>query len=192
MKPLIALALGMILASSALAQAPEKPNEAFVSVGTGPFVFVVEEMADIFGMVLTLGAMRVEAEESSPQLMVGYQHRLNRFFGAGVAGSWASKSATVYLANQNLGEVRTTMTTLVLEGRGHWLSRPMWDLYSGLGLGFALRNEEWKHADKDDTKTEAALHLTYLGVRVGGDVGGFLEVGGAHNSILAAGLSARF
>jgi hypothetical protein len=192
MKTLVAVALGMLLAASALAQAPQKKNEVFVGIGSGPVSFMVEDFAELFGTVILLGGVTYDDAEHSPQFTAGYQHRFGRRFGAGVEASRASKSATMYVLHENMGKATTRLTTVVVEGRGHWLTRDWVDLYSGLGLGLAARTKLKEESNDQDTQIEAACHLTIIGVRVGRDWGGYLELGGVDNSLLALGLSTRF
>lgn len=56
MKALLVLALGILLASTALAQSTQKKNEMFLSVGDAGLIFAIEDMA------VTIGSLGVVTE----------------------------------------------------------------------------------------------------------------------------------
>jgi hypothetical protein len=199
MKTAIALALGMLLASSALAGTPQKRNEVFIGAGTGPVVFVFEEIGDVFVDAAFHGGGSYRNEGSDgTQLVVGYQHRFNRWLGAGMSGSWVRLSNDLYREGEHAKLSTTTrqMMTAELNGRLHWVDWRWGGLYSNVGLGVAARNYEYTDEEYDvefsHDWSHVALNLIPLGVRLGGDVGGHLEIGGFTNSWVTAGLSYRF
>lgn len=188
MKTLMALILGMLLASTALAQLPENRNEVFVSIGDPGMMFLIDDVATI---VLTLGTVTYGDQEGGVQVVAGYQRWLNRWGSVGVAGSWAGSRKTAYLLGRRLGEVERRQLTLMAEGRAHWLRRPIVELYSGLALGVADWSDDLVAAP-DESGMFFAFHVVPVGLRVGGDWGGFLEPGLGLHSFLKGGLSRRF
>jgi len=191
--------LGMLLASSALAELPQKTNEVFVGAGSGPVLFVVEEVGDVFVDVLFHGGGSYRSESSGgEQLVAGFQHRFNRWLGAGVSGSWAKTSEDLYRLgeDQKLSTTTRQMVTLQLDGRLHWTDWPWGGLYSTVGLGVASRHYKYTDFVHDyeipHNWAHVAMNLVPLGVRLGSDVGGTLEIGGFTNSVVTGGLSYRF
>ncbi len=199
MKTALALALGMLLASSALAEPPQRKNEVFIGVGSGPVVFVLQAIGDVFVDVAFHGGGSYRTEGSGGgQFVAGYQHRFNRLLGAGASGSWAKISEDLYREgeNQKLSTTTRQMVTIQVDGRLHWVDWRWGGLYSNVGLGFAARHYEYTddeyHVSFSHDWSHAAVNLIPLGVRLGGDVAGHLEIGGVTNSWVTAGLSYRF
>ncbi len=206
MKTLAAVAVltllaSITLASLALAAPPEKRNEVYVGVGTGPMVFVLDDIGDTFWDAIWYGSGSYRSENSGgPQYMVGFQHRFNRWLGAGCSGTWARERSVEYRVgaggDTKLHTTTRQMATLEVDGRMHWADWRWGNLYSGLGLGFALRNYDYTNEVSGYSATHdwthAALNPTYLGARFGRDLGGYVELGGFHNSIVTGGLAYRF
>ncbi len=189
MRPLFALALVMLIASSASAQPPERPNEFFLGVGDAGLIFEFEE---VLVTVFSLSQVRYGDEKIGVQFIAGYQRHFNSWASAGVTTSWAGSRRTVFIGGADNGEVERRLITVVADGRAHWLRRPNVRLYSGLALGYAQLSDDLGNlADKDALNT-LAFHIIPVGVRVGRDVGGFFEVGAGWHGFFKAGLSGRW
>ena len=189
MKALFALALGTLLASSALAQSTPKQNELFLSVGDAGLIFAIEDVVVAVG---TLGNVTYGAQEGGYQIAGGYQRRLGTWASAGVTASWAGARKTVHVHGTPYGKVERRLLTLMAEGRAHWLRRRSVELYSGIALGVAQMGDDLSSLSEEGDLTTLGFHVTALGMRVGRDVGGFLELGAGFNGFLKAGLSGRF
>jgi len=189
MKKLLGLALGMLLASSALAEPPQKRNEFFLGIGDASLIFAMEDVAVT---IFTFGAVTYGDVEGGYQIVGGYQRRFGRWASAGVTASYGSAERTLYIFREDQGKVDRRMLTFMADGRAHWLTRPGMDLYSGFAFGVARTSDELLSTSHEEEDVMPAFQLTFIGVRVGHDVGGFLELGAGFNSIVKAGLSGRF
>ncbi len=189
MRTLLTLALGMLVASTALAQPAMKKNELFVGIGDASLMFTFE---DLVVTIASLGAVHYSDAEGGLQVVGGYQRRFNDWFSAGVTGSWASATRTMYVLDEDRGDVERRLITVMGDARAHWLRRPSVDLYSGLALGYAQWTDEWDASDHTADDGMAAFHIIPVGVRVGRDLGVFAEIGVGWHNILKAGLSGRW
>jgi hypothetical protein len=188
MKSTFVLALGMLLASTAFAQPPEKPNEVFVGFGDAGLIFALE---DVVTTVFTLGTVTYGDQEGGLQVVAGYQRRFGSWAGLGVTGSWAGAKKTMRLMGNDAGRVERRLLTLMVDGRAHWLRRPRVELYSGLAFGFTSLGDEWAALAEEEDLNGVGFHAIPIGIRFGRDVGGFLETGVGYHGFLKAGLSAR-
>jgi hypothetical protein len=193
MKAFYALAVGLLFVCPAFAQPPDKLNEAFVSVGDASLIFsATDPVGDFFK---SIGVVTYSDPESPYQIVGGYHRDLGRWASAGVSTSWAHATRTMYVWSSNSGKVDRQMLTFMAEGNVHWLRNPMVELYSGLALGVALvkdRVDEGGAASTESSRSYAAYQVTLGGVRVGRDLGLFLEAGTGYSSILKLGLSGRW
>jgi hypothetical protein len=189
MKPLMALTLGMLLASTALAQSPQKQNEFFVGVGDASLIFMIDDIATTIG---TLGTVTYDDTEGGIQVVGGYQRRLGTWASVGVTGSWAGARRTMHFFGEEAGQVERRVLTVMADARGHWLRRPSLDLYSGLALGAVQWSDDWESVPNEEDFTHFGFHVIPVGVRVGRDLGVFLESGVGWHNLLKAGLSGRW
>ena len=189
MKALLAMTLGMLVASSALAQSPEKKNEFFVGVGDASLMFTLEDLATTLGSV---GLVHYEDTEGGLQVVGGYQRRLNAWASAGVTASWAGGRRTMYFLDEEIGEAERRMITVMADARAHWFRRPAVEIYSGVALGMVQYGDEWGDVADDESYTHVGFHVTPVGVRVGRDLGVFAELGVGWHNFLKAGLSGRW
>lgn len=189
MKAMLAVAVGLFLASSALAQVPPPQNEFFVGVGDASLMFTFEELAVTLG---TFGIVSYGDTEGGVQVVGGYQRRLNSWASAGVTASWAGARRELFYFGESQGEVERRMITVMGDVRAHWLRRPGVELYSGLALGLVQWSDDWESLPGDDDDSTLGFHVVPVGIRFGRRVGGFVETGIGWHSLLKAGLSSRW
>lgn len=187
-KSLLALALGMLVASSALAQTAPPRNEFFVGIGDASLVFTFVDIATTVG---SLGLVSYGDADAGLQYVAGYQ----RHFGwasLGVTGSWASDQRPVRVGGEARGDAKRTLSTVLLDARGHWVHGRTVDLYSGLGIGYAHWTDDWEDLDEKVDESHVGFHVIPLGLRVGRSVGVFVETGVGWHNLIKAGLSGRW
>ena len=189
MKTLPALTVCLLLATTALAQPPQKRNEAFISIGDASTLFLFDDLVTIIG---SLGTVTYGDERGPFQIVGGYQRRLGSWASAGVTASYAHASRTMFFLGDEVGTFSRGLVTVLVDGRGHWVRRPSLDLYSGLALGVAHTSDKWASTSEEDHLTTAAFHLIPVGCRAGRDVGVFLETGIGWNNFFKVGLSGRW
>ena len=190
MKALNFVAAAMMLASTALAQPPDKRNEVFVSVGDATMIFVVGN-ADL-SQALDFG----HPEGGAMTVVAGYQRRFGNWASAGISAGWAKASTSTGFFIFRGPDVTRDLQTVMLDGRAHWLRKPAWDLYSGVAIGAAMVMDHYEATSVDLARTASdpffAYQATLLGVRAGGGLGAFLELGAGYHSLFKAGLSGRW
>ena len=189
LEAMLAVAVGLFLASSALAQVPPPQNEFFVGVGDASLMFTFEELAVTLG---TFGIVSYGDTEGGVQVVGGYQRRLNAWASAGVTASWAGGRRTMYFLDEEIGEAERRMITVMADARAHWFRRPAVEIYSGVALGMVQYGDEWGDVADDESYTHVGFHVTPVGVRVGRDLGVFAELGVGWHNFLKAGLSGRW
>jgi opacity protein-like surface antigen len=195
MRAIFALALGILLATPALAQPPQQKNEVFVGIGDpGVLWMFYEASSDVVTDIFTWGHVTYGDQQGGFQVTIGYQRWLNSWASAGVTGSWAGSSRTTYVNGRDSGDDEIQLLTLLVDGRGHWLRRPIVDLYSGIAIGATHVSNKFLDVPTggDDEFTGLAFQLIPIGVRVGRNTGGFFETGFGTNGFVKAGLSQRF
>ncbi len=194
MKALFAVALAMLLASTALAEVPAPRNQVSVSIGDPGAIFLFNEIADgILTGIFTLGTVRYGDQHGGYLLTAAYERRLGRWNGVGVSGSWAYSSKRAYFRGEDIGKVERQLLAFTADWRAHWLRRSSVDLYSGLSAGFLNFSDELgAPGGGDDSETTLALQAVPLGARFGRAWGGSLETGIGTNGFVKLGLSRRF
>lgn len=135
-------------------------------------------------------------------IKAGYNRGLNRVLAIGILLNYEqlsytgdypneihSGSSKAYITDNIFTEV--TMLTI------HYLNKPVIRLYSavGLGIGFAfsnVRKATSSSADASLRKTMFAGQITFIGLRVGRSLGGFMEIGVGSASMISLGMSYKF
>ncbi len=194
MKTLSALGLGMLLASSAFAQPPQKPNEVFLGIGDPGLIWGVHEVASDVADNLFLGDNVTYGDQQGGfQVALGYQRWLSGWSSVGITAGWAGSSKTTFINGVDHGKDDIQVLTLMGEWRAHWLRRSAMDLYSGLGAGVHQASHKFLTAPTggDEELTVPAFQLMPFGIRAGRDWGGFFEILIGTNGLLKAGLSRR-
>jgi len=188
MKRFLGPVLGLLLASVALAAAPERRNEVFVGVGDAGLLFMV---ADVGTVVFSLGTVTYGDEELGFAVAAGYQRWFTSWSSVGVTAGWAGSRKPEYFQGQQLGDVERRLLSVMADLRGHWLRRPAWDFYSGLAAGVGqLRTDLISTPDEDELCP--AFQVTLLGVRGGREWGAFGEMGVGLTGFVKGGLSRRW
>ena len=71
-----------------------------------------------------------------------------------------------------------------------WLRRGIVQLYSGVGLGFAVGYNE--KIDYNDTLFDVAYDVTFIGLSIGRDIFGYIDIGVGNRGVISAGIGYRF
>ena len=184
----LAMSIGALLASTALAEPPAQRNELFLGIGDAGLIFMLD---DVGTAVLTLGTVTYGDEVGGFQIVGGYQRWFSSWSSLGVTGSWAGARKTAYFRGEDVGKVDRRLITLMIDWRAHWLRRPAWDLYSGVAVGVGEMSTDLYSAPDEDG-TYPTFHFIPIGVRGGRDWGIFAETGFGLNGFVKAGVSRRY
>lgn len=88
--------------------------------------------------------------------------------------------------------------TGLLYAHYHWLQKGIWDIYSGMGLGWDFlkqdnqRNDFSRNPEAHKTRSGFAYQLAALGLRAGKRLGGYAELGYGYKGLVLCGISYRF
>ncbi len=195
MRTLFVLALFALLAPTAFAQPPERPNEVSLGIGDCGYMFL------LFDALETIAGSTYGNQLGGFQLYASYERRMGTWNGVGVMGSWAFSSKYKYDGDtgEKLGKDDRYQLALTADWRAHWLRRPQVGLYSGLSAGMLYFTDKYRHIgywpfeeSPPHSMTTLAFRIVPIGLRVGGDWGGFLEPGFGTHGFVRAGLARRF
>ena len=121
---------------------------------------------------------------------VTYKYWFNKRFALGVSFLLNLDSVRVvdYIAYRNSKNYSRIQPTIAMEYVFNYVYRPIWQLYTSLGLGTTITKI---HQSKLSNSIDFNMHFSPLGLRVGKDVGGFIELGFGYKGFLNAGISVR-
>lgn len=195
LKPVLAVTLAAFLFSTAGFAQVRKHDLSFQYgfISIDQFTDILE---DIVLVVITLGNYYKEDMKFTGVPFLTYHYSANDRFGFGGAiGYYASSGNLVQEGGDVVvGVFRERNYIVAAELDYHWIMRPGLQLYSGAGLGLRVRRGTYADEAETDTMTKVlpTFHLNALGVRVGGKVGFFAELGVGYKGLLAAGINAQF
>lgn len=196
-KPAIAVTLVAILLSFTTASfAQERTHDLSFQFGFLSTDQITDIFEDIVLIVITLGNYYKEDMKFSAVPFLTYHYSANSRFGFGGALGFYSSSGDLVREGGDVvvGDFREKNTIAAAELDYHWIMRPGFQLYSGAGFGVRIRRGRYTDAGETDTGTKLlpAFHLNALGVRVGGKIGFFAELGIGYKGFLAAGVNGQF
>jgi hypothetical protein len=74
-----------------------------------------------------------------------------------------------------------------------WVNQPMVQMYSGIGIGGAWWKSGYDEPNINFVNTGLfSMQITPIGMRVGKQIGGFIEMGWGSNGLLVGGISGKF
>jgi hypothetical protein len=117
------------------------------------------------------------------------------FWGASVG--YNSTKGDIYNVGSLEGELKRSFITVGVEGQYRYQNFKKIQLYSGVGLGFSLGNEtltpppDSGNSSSSGSINRLAYQINVIGIRLGKDVGGFIELGYGYKGIVNAGLSVQ-
>ena len=114
-------------------------------------------------------------------------------WGASVSYN-ATKGEMYYLGNYE-GELKRNFITIAFEGHYRYQNLKKVQLYSGIGIGYSLGSEtltppgESGKSSVSGSINRIAYQINAIGIRVGNNIGGFLELGYGYKGIVNMGVS---
>ncbi len=117
-----------------------------------------------------------------------------KFFWGVTAGYNSTKGDLYYLGSHE-GELKRNFITVAAEGHYRYQNLKKIQLYSGIGIGYSIGSETLQ-PPTDSGKLSAsgsinrlAYQLNVIGIRMGSNIAGFIELGYGYKGIINAGLS---
>ncbi len=195
MKPVLVMIITAVFFSSAGFAQVRKHDLSF-QYGFLSIDQVTDIFEDIVLVVISLGNFYKQDMKFSGVPFLTYHYSANSRFGfGGSLGYYTSKGDLVLEGGSTVvGPFIERNSIAAAELDYHWVMRPGFQLYSGAGFGLRLRSGTYTNGAETDKSTKAlpTFHLNALGVRFGGKIGFFGELGVGYKGIIAAGINAQF
>ncbi len=171
----------------------EKTNTVSLSYG----VASTDDFVDLFGNIFTsIVGLTTNSGVSSGAISLNYSRNVNKMLQLGGTFAYQQSTADAYIFGSYVGKDNRYYLTIALEGRIVYLTKPIFKLYSGAGVGYTIAKGEIQRSDKQPNTTEDFSHFNFqvtgVGFRVGKDLAGIAEVGFGYKGIVNAGVSYRF
>ncbi len=113
----------------------------------------------------------------------------------GVSGSYHTSSAKIYNVGQYIGILDRQCITVAGDFQYRYKNLNKVQLYSGLSIGYTVGTENLESVPESGIENQSgsissiAWQINAIGMRVGGDFGGFFEVGYGYKGIINLGIS---
>ncbi len=122
----------------------------------------------------------------------GYWFRDWLYFGGSFVWTGGFSSIKNHILHKRVGYYEYNSFTLMPIVRFAWLRRGIVQLYSGVGIG--LNVASYEHPDKFSLTYEGtvAYDVTFLGLSVGRNLFGYLDLGAGQRGVVTVGLGYRF
>lgn len=215
MKQLLKLVLISVVAFATIdasAQYEYSPNQASAGIGLITHCDVLEITSDIILAGFGVAEMKFGSDDEAG---IAYNFQYNRRFtkhlsaGAdftyqritnGVYPGWIEKSLSKEEKNEKIGDMKSHYLSLIPLAKLFWFDTKYVGMYSKLGLGITFLDREYdaykaqySHVEKNSNRhCFLGLQLSPIGIEVGRDMRGFLEVGYGTMGLIQFGLEATF
>lgn len=130
---------------------------------------------------------------------VGYNFYLNPYFSLGAYFGISQAEMNVMEEESDIMVYHNHIKSYTGMIGANWIyfRQGVWEISSGVWLGVCYKDEEKSNITsdfipKETDKATVAYNLTACKVRVGGTLGGFVELGFGYKGIVNAGLSVKF
>lgn len=167
--------------------------------------FTSNEFLQIFGdeimtTALTMGNYSSSNSKSIGAFSVDYTYALSKRLRIGGAFVFDANNKNVSYDKgvKAAGKTNNYYFTVMPQATFAYVTKPCFELYSGLALGASMRRETFNPAASTTYKKEVntvflpAFQVNAIGVRVGKTLAGFAEVGFGAKGMVNAGVSYRF
>lgn len=149
---------------------------------------------DIMTIVVSLGTFSKNNVKYTGVPFLTYHYSYNSSFGFGFAVGGYNSRGDLRVGETTVGDFKERNYVGALELDYHWVMRKGFQLYSGAGFGVRYRRGTYTDTESSDTvnKVLPTFHVNLIGIRVGGKVGFFGELGAGYKSVISAGVNAQF
>jgi len=121
----------------------------------------------------------------------------SEMFFWGASASYNTTKGEIYYLGNHEGELKRSFITVAIEGHYRYQNMKKVQLYSGIGIGYSLGNEtltppaETGNPATSGSINRIAYQINAIGIRIGNNIGGFLELGYGYKGIVNVGFSVQ-
>lgn len=160
---------------------------------------LIDSFSDALSYPLTFGSASVSNENYSGAVYLEYRRAVADKLTAGMDLVYERNTKSINFQGESSGTERGDAYTIALVGHYNYVANDSVRLFSGLGIGYTLRETEFTPSDRSDVDLTNFgdddgyfnFQLTGLGVRAGEVVGFSAELGFGYKGILSVGVSFR-
>lgn len=112
------------------------------------------------------------------------------FFGGSLVWSGGFMPVRYTPTHQRVSTLSSNNIAIIPIARFAWLRRGIVQLYSGVGIGLALGFNE--HLSYVETLTDLAYDVTFIGISIGRELFGYIDLGAGYRGLISFGIGYRF
>jgi hypothetical protein len=184
------IALSLLVVSSATVCAQDYRHEVSVGVGLATIPDIAESFMMPMLVIYSMGYLHEELV-AAPALTVYYRYHASRLISVGGDFAYQKFDRELYFLDEPVSKNSINYYTFMGRVDFNYVRTRLLRMYSGVALGFYHASESGEKI-KDDSVTEVGLQVNAVGLRVGKQLAGYLELGFGFNGILAAGITYEF
>jgi len=170
-------------------------NDISVSYGIITTDQVIDIESDILESIVTLGSYSTENTKYIGAIFLTYKYNVTKGLMLGAAVGTDRITEDVISDKNKSGELVKNNITIAFEGDYRYLAKEIFQMYSGIGVGYTFVNEKYTPISGDES-TGSSNHFNFqanlLGLRVGKSFGAFIELGIGYKGVFNFGLSGQF
>lgn len=173
---------------------PKPKHNIYGGYGIGTIPDIGNLFGHAFARGLTLGSVDLENESAQGCFLIGYNYNLSEDIAAGVKLSYQKFHGEYHGSGGQISSVKDSYYSIIGGFQINYSNTGYTQLYSGLNLGLFIW-DKWSISNniiEESDKKYLGYQITVLGIRTGGMVGGFLELGVGYTGILSGGFSVQF
>lgn len=180
-------------------------SELNISLGVATFEDFRSAAGDVATSLVTSAITGEELthKDGSSQMAftVHYSYAIKDRWMLGASLAYQNIKGNLFLDDKKSGHSHSAVYSLGVESNYRYISKPKFQMYSGLGAGYAFGKTtfklgdalEFKNTNNDNSKINYfTFHVTALGFRVGKKLAAFAELGVGYKGIINGGLSYQF
>lgn len=133
-------------------------------------------------------------EKHSGALFIGYNYAVKDNWTIGTDLVYERYTASVNKQNLTVASQKNDIYTLAVNSTYSYISKPKFRMYSGVGLGYTFSNEKLS-PNQSDVQSVSSKSSSFnfqvigAGIRRGGKIAGFAELGFGYKGIINLGIS---
>jgi hypothetical protein len=186
LRPVIVVVLAAFVLSTA-GFGQTRRHDLSLSYGVLSIDQVSDILTDVLTIVITLGTFSKNDVKYTGVPFLTYHYSANSRFGFGGAIGGYSSHGNLQVTGDNVGTFKEKNTIGAVELDYRWIMREGFQVYSGAGFGLRYRRGTYQTTETGTfNKLLPTFHVNALGVRFGGKVAFFLELGAGYKGVLSA------
>ncbi|GHU99700.1 hypothetical protein FACS1894159_04160 [Bacteroidia bacterium] len=186
------------------AQGPQQPQRFRNEVSAGAGVLsnsdILNFATNVVISTITLTAYTSRNMHWTGTFHASYKNMISKHSAIGGTLAYCGNTADAYAGNTMKGRFHNNYYTMAAEYDLRYINKPIFNLYSTIGLGATIYHLSYKPlsgSDNDASATSGTMgyfdfQLSLLGFRVGNRFGAFGELGVGYKGILNGGIFMRF